>query len=296
MKGGLGNQIFCYAAARRLALVNNAELVIDDVTGFIRDLKFKRVYALEHFNIPARMATPAERLEPFERYRRGIAKYIARQRPFQIRRYIEQEMTEFDARLLELRFSGTVYIDGLWQSEGYFKDYESVIRRDLLITPPQDASNLAMKQRIASINAICIHVRWFHKVIGGAARAEHNLAGRYYARAVEKIVGMVASPHFIVFSDDPGAAIEMLALPASMSTGVFCNQGRQDQYADLWLMTHCRHFIIANSTFSWWGAWLAGSRQKIVIAPHINVTGIGAWGFDGLIPDSWIQIPAGQRF
>ena len=75
IKGGIGNQLFCYAAARRLALVNNAELVIDDITGFVRDRHYNRKYALDHFHIPCRKATPAERLEPFERYRRGVMKW-----------------------------------------------------------------------------------------------------------------------------------------------------------------------------------------------------------------------------
>ena len=74
IKGGLGNQLFCYAAARRLALVNNAELVIDDVTGFVRDHQYCRQYMLDRFQIPVRKATPSERLEPFERYRRGVHK------------------------------------------------------------------------------------------------------------------------------------------------------------------------------------------------------------------------------
>ena len=72
IKGGLGNQLFCYAAARRLALANNVELVIDDVTGFARDRQYGRQYALDHLHIPVRKATPAERLELFQRYRRGL--------------------------------------------------------------------------------------------------------------------------------------------------------------------------------------------------------------------------------
>jgi len=115
IKGGLGNQLFCYAAARRLALVSNAELVIDDVTGFIRDRQYRRKYALDTFPISARRATPRERKDPIGRYRRGIAKFIAKQHPFHERNYIEQEGTDFDQRLLEFRPKGTVYIDGLWQ-------------------------------------------------------------------------------------------------------------------------------------------------------------------------------------
>ena len=91
IKGGLGNQLFCYAAARRLALVNGADLMLDDVTGFARDYQYRRRYALDHFNIMARKATPAERLEPFERLRRGVARAISRRLPFERRMYLEQE-------------------------------------------------------------------------------------------------------------------------------------------------------------------------------------------------------------
>ena len=103
IKGGLGNQLFCYAVARRLALVNNAELIIDDVTGFIRDKKFCRQYMLDHFNIPCRKATSYERLEPFERYRRGILKLMSRRKKFCERKYIEQERLGFDTRMLSLK-------------------------------------------------------------------------------------------------------------------------------------------------------------------------------------------------
>ena len=88
VKGGLGNQLFCYAAARRLALVNDAELVVDDVTGFCRDKIYGCKYALDKFNIKARKATPAERMEPFERGRRAMAKYFSKARPFNKRRYV----------------------------------------------------------------------------------------------------------------------------------------------------------------------------------------------------------------
>lgn len=89
IKGGLGNQLFCYAAARRLALVNNADLVIDNKTGFTRDYLYGRRYMLDRFNILARKATPSERMEPFERYRRGLAKWVSRRQNFEERSYVE---------------------------------------------------------------------------------------------------------------------------------------------------------------------------------------------------------------
>lgn len=287
IKGGLGNQLFCYAAARRLAIVNEAELVIDDVTGFIRDHKYRRKYALDRFHITARRATKRERLEPFGRYRRALRRLVARRRPFLMRKYVEQDGIDFDPRLLDLRVHGTVYLEGLWQSEGYFKDVVDMIRADLAVIPPGDPCNREMAQRIVGCNAVAVHVRWFERP--EASNPEHNLGSSYYARAVKEILDRVTEPYFFIFSEDPGAAWRMLDLPEDRATCVSHNRGDGNAYADLWLMTQCRHFVIANSTFSWWGAWLANSSGKVVICPEQeSLAGMQGWGFSGLIPDTWI--------
>lgn len=288
IKGGLGNQLFCYAAARRLALANQAELVIDDVTGFARDRKYHRRYALDRFRISARKATAWERMEPFERYRRGLAKFLAKRRPFHRRQYVESEGVDFDPRLLSLHVKGTVYLDGYWQSEGYFQDVESVIRKDLEIVPPEDPSNREMARRIAACNAVAVHIRWFDYPGGG--NAAHNASRDYYRRAMDEMGRCVGDPHFFVFSDDPEAAIRALDLPEDEATCVSHNKGDDNAYADLWLMSQCKHFVTANSTFSWWGAWLSPHARKVVVAPGIVQSGISSWGFDGLIPKEWIQV------
>jgi len=288
IKGGLGNQLFCYAAARRLALVNQAELVIDDMTGFARDRRYRRRYMLDRFRITARKATPRERMEPFERYRRGLAKLLARRQPFHRRRYLEQEGIEFDERLLSYRVRGTVYLDGYWQSEGYFKDVEPTIRQDLQIIPPPDDHNREMAQRIARCNAVAVHVRWFDPP--HSATGTHNASVDYYRRALDLIRSRTDNPHFFLFSDDPTSARSLLGLPQDRSTCVDHNRGDENACADLWLMSRCRHFIIANSTFSWWGAWLAGQRDKTVIAPMLRLSGMTAWGYGALTPKAWIEL------
>jgi hypothetical protein len=96
--------------------------------------------------------------------------------------------------------------------------------------------------------------------------------------------------HYFVFSDQPAAARAFIPLPDDRITLVSHNQGQENAYADLWLMTQCKHFIIANSTFSWWGAWLTESPGKMVITPGFKIIGDGrvtSWGFEGLIPSSW---------
>ena len=287
MKGGLGNQLFCYAAARRLALANNAELVIDAVTGFVRDFQYRRKYALDRFSITARKATPLERLEPFERYRRGLKKWLYSRKEFSRRRYLEQEGMDFDERLFNLRIRGTIHLEGYWQSEKYFKDVEKTIRNDLCIIIPEDAANLGMAGIIRERNSIALHMRCF-AVQGN--NAIQNIPIAYYHRAIAFMESNLEAPYYFVFSDDPGAARAQLFLPEGRGTFVSNNRGNGNAYADLWLMGLCKHFIIANSTFSWWGAWLAENEKKIVIAPGIKIAGMPAWGFDGLLPDGWILL------
>jgi Glycosyl transferase family 11. len=289
IKGGLGNQLFCYSAARRLALANNAELVIDDVTGFLRDREYRRQYILSQFSIPVRKATPAERLEPFERYRRGLMKYMSRGKPFAERRYLEQEGLDFDERLLAVKVRGTLYLDGLWQSEGYFKDVEQTIREDLKIIPPTDGLNQRLAEEIRSSNAVALHVRWFD---APGRTATHNLSADYYRRSIALMESKTELPRYFLFSDDPEAALATVGLPGGRVTCISHNRRDKYAYADLWLMTLCRHFITANSTFSWWGAWLGGGKEKIVVCPIMIIANgtITAWNFTGQIPSSWLQI------
>jgi len=290
LKGGLGNQLFCYCAARSLSLKNNAELVIDDVSGFQRDTKYRRRYTLMHFSIPARMATPADRLEPFERYRRGLAKWRSRRLPFEQRAYLEQEFRDFDPRLLALRLEGDLYLDGLWQSEIYFTDIEEVIRQDLTIKPPTDRANQNMAARIAECaNAVALHVRWFEAPV--ATESSRNVSGGYYQRVIAYVQAHVEQPHFFLFSDDPAAAALRILLPEGCYTVVSHNMSDELAYADLWLMSQCRHFITANSTFSWWGAWLGEKVGSLVIAPDPDSLDPGnSWCAKGLLPSRWTKL------
>jgi len=290
LKGGLGNQLFEYAAARRLALQNAAELAIDDVTGFIRDSLYRRQYALGSFNITARKATAAERLEPFERYRRGLLKWLSRRRPFAMRHYLEQEGFDFDPRLLTLKVEDTLYLDGYWQSEQYFKDIEDTIVQDLAIKPPDDDLNRQMAEEIGKRNSVALHLRWFD--VPGSQQMDGNAPSAYYRNALAELESQIADPHYFLFSDQPEAAKLKLALPDRKVTLVKHNQGDANAYADLWLMTQCRHFIMANSTFSWWASWLGRRQGKIVICPQVKIPSGGAtpWNYFGQIPSSWLQV------
>ena len=290
ISGGLGNQLFIYATARRLALISNCELALDDISGFANDILYKRRFQLDHFNINCRKANAVERLEPFSRIRRYCMRKFNKLKPFAQCTYLQQEGVDFDQRLLHVKPQGTTYLEGCWQSEGYFKDVEDIIRQDLKIIPPNDSVNLSMASQISGCIAVAVHVRFFDdfQTLGG-----NNAPSGYYGSAVDLMERTVSSAHYFIFSDKPEFARAQIPLPEDRITLVVHNRGDENAYADLWLMTLCQHFIIANSTFSWWGAWLAENPTKQVIAPGFEVkstTRLTAWGFKGLLPNEWIKL------
>lgn len=287
LKGGLGNQLFTYAAAKRLAIYNNAELVIDVSSGFIRDYKYKRNFMLMPFNIDARLVS-YKKLMPFIRLRRKILIELEELGLLKRKLYINQKGNDFNPSILRLQFRKRIYFEGYWQSEKYFMDVKDVIYKEFEIIPPLDKTNQEIAGLIKRKNSVCIHVRWFDNP--NNTNAGNNLNLEYYTKAISMIKKKIVFPHFFIFSDYPEQTKQLIKLSESESTYINNNNGDENAYADFWLMTLCDHFIIANSTFSWWGAWLSKNSSKIVIAPSQKKNDEGAWGFPCLIPEKWIMI------
>lgn len=284
VRGGLGNQLFIYAMARRLALKNDVALSLDIVSGFKND-GYRRKYLLHNFNIKADIATPYDSFEAgFGLLRRRVWIKAEQFRKLNNRFYIIEEKRSFEPRILTLEIRKIVYIDGLWQCEHYFKDIEHVIRQDFeLICQPRDTGILKMADKIQNVNAISLHWRSYCDVppVDGSPA----LSVDYYSKAVDLIAQHIDNPHFFCFSDD----IDWLRINLKIKfplTFVNHNPAHEDDNTinDLWLMSQCKHHIIANSTFSWWGAWLNKSPNKIIIAPRC------AWQNPDYIPNSWITL------
>ncbi len=292
LKGGLGNQLFCYATARRLAWANDAELVLDAVTGFKYDHLYRRTYALGAFRVPVRLATPGEQMEPFGRIRRLIARKFSESKPLAQRRYIQQVGVDFDPGIVSLRLQeGTTYFDAFGQSERYFADIRAQLAQDLVMMDPTDQDNLAMAAQIESTESVALHVRWFD---AGDAVHSSNISQAYYAQALSLLLARIPKAHFFLFSDRPEKAVMLLAplMGNRPFTLVEHNVKGGNAQADFWLMRQCRHFIIGNSTFAWWAAWLGEQHHSgaQVFAPSRNVDpehSVTAWGFSGLLPERW---------
>ena len=295
IKGGLGNQLFCYATARRLALHNNAELVLDIISGFKFDSIYKRIYSLNSFQIPARYATPEERFEPFGRIRRLVHRKLSEIRQFANRRYIRQTGVIFDPKILSLQLKeGLTYFEPFGQSEDYFFDIKDILKQELVLKTMNNKKNIDIAQLIDRKNSVCIHVRWFDD---GVVENSSNTTLGYYTRAIKILLTKIHNPHFFIFSDKPKRA-ELFLMPVINKlnfTVVSHNVNELEGISDFWLIQRCSSFIIGNSTFAWWAAWLGEQEGKksYVFAPKENLNpsySVTAWGFPKLLPERWFLL------
>lgn len=265
--GGLGNQMFQYALGRRLALHHGTELLLDLSFFDMKDgTHTPRPFELDVFRVKYRPAKAVE-LRPFLRARESrFLRVRDRLLPFPARHPLfAQPGFGFYPRALEV--PANVYMDGYWQSEKYFKDAEATVRSDLSFSAAPIGANAAVARRIQDTNAVSVHVRRGDYATDPTTNAHHGVCdGAYYEAAMQRIRHAHPEAAFFIFSDDPAWAKENLRSDAPM-TVVDHNHGSAS-YEDMRLMSLCKHHIIANSSFSWWGAWLNPDPDKTVIAPR----------------------------
>jgi len=282
LKGGTGNQLFQYALGRYLATLNHTNVKLDinglsqaNITGDIY-----RPFALDAFAIQKELATPDE--IKASKYPYGI--FSKAWRWFIFHAFTDKN-TLFRSSVLT--WKGTIYLDGYWQSPRYFEPIRDILLTELQLVNPLSASAEHYRTRIQHCTAVSLHVRRGDYIKNPRVQKEFGPCSiSYYKAAMAKIEKTVTKPTYFVFSDDITWTKENLPLP---ETTVFVQGSDLRDVEELMLMGACQHNIIANSSFSWWGAWLNPKYDKIVIAPT-------PW-FDvqlydrNLIPDSWIQLP-----
>lgn len=287
LKGGLGNQMFQYATGRRLACMHDVCLKLD-LSWFASDIcgVTPRSFALAPFSIIAESATEQEISRLYEPHVGRLRSLINNLRRDYRRTHIRAHDSRFDPSILGL--PDDVLLDGHWQSEKYFHDIAHLIRGEFKLRMEPVGQNREVISEINGYNAISLHIRRGDYVTDVKTAAWHGVCSyEYYKNAVEVIVSKVENPHFFVFSDDPEWVQERFKLSYPMT--IVDNNGADFAYEDLRLMSLCRHQIIANSSFSWWGAWLNPRPDKIVIAPSrwFNDETIDT---SDLIPASWLRI------
>lgn len=284
--GGLGNQMFQYAAARRLAEKHSTILKLY-VAGF-EEYKLHR-YGLHCFQISEHLATKTE--VEFIRGNQNILnrlkrKVISKLGVENCNKWIIEKQFQFNPKILDAQ--NNVFLEGYWQSEKYFIDIADILRRDFVVKYQQDAQSQKVGNIIKSTESVSLHVRRTDYVQDALTKKIFGTCDRdYYNRCIHYIDNHTSNPHLFIFSDDSQWAKDNIRFDFPV-TFVDCNDASRN-YEDLRLMSMCKHNIIANSSFSWWGGWLNTNIDKLVIAPK-------KWFNDDtkntkdLIPEKWIRL------
>ena len=285
--GGLGNQMFQYAAGFALAR-RTGQMHCLDISDF-EDYHLHQGFELEQvFAITSKLADKKQ-VRALLGWRAGkLAKRVL-SRPIlkglRGRSFLVEPHFNYWAGMPGPE--GHQYLSGYWQSERYFLDAQEHIRAEFAFKKPLEGVNTKLASAMANTTSVSVHVRRGDYLSNPKNHSLMHVAEpSYYQAAISRIVSRVKDPEFYVFSDDMAWAKENITLDYPCT--YISHNSQADSYIDMQLMSKCQHHIIANSTFSWWGAWLNPSRKKIVIAPKL-------WFRNGmpdqdLIPSHWTRL------
>jgi hypothetical protein len=262
LQGGLGNQMFQYACGRALALRTGAELRLD--LHFLLDRRPRpgfvyRNYELNAFRIVQSFASTRDIARAGYGLAERIKARLGRRPARWTRRRFEHLCEPVDRELLTLK--PPVYLDGNWQSPAYFHDAQATIRDEFTLWHPPTGEAEELRQRIWACPSVCLHVRR-GDFVGSQVTGTCSLG--YYDAAIQFIQAGVSDPSFFVFSDDIPWCRQHLQVPTG-TVFVDPTAAAGNTHWEQHLMQNCCHFILPNSTFSWWAAYLSDSAKKIVV-------------------------------
>lgn len=292
LKGGLGNQMFQYAIGRILSIKNHTDLLFNieiykdkSERIFKKNFAVDRNHDLEVFNIQGRVATKKEIPFIYRMYFKGKFMVLLDAIRRRVLRHNAQEIyfKKFNPEMLLL--GSNVYIDGFFQSYKYFTGYEDIIRKDFVLKKEIPEYIKYLQKEISEKEALCVFVR--RKDFVG--NKYHEVVDKeYYSRGLSILSKNNKIEKIYIFSDDLNWCKENLKFDIdTMFVG--------DEYAGekweyhMFLMSNCKYFIIPNSTFAWWPAWLCDRYDKKVIAPSKWVRD-GSVNINDVIPNDWIKI------
>ncbi len=259
--------MFQFAAARALALTQKSLLKLD-VSELLQGSHHQGFQLPDIFGGKFEMATATDVAAVLGRWKSSpLLKYFLSKpmgQAFRSSTYISEPHFQYWPGLRQTNTSA--YMSGYWQSERYFLDCAQAIRDDFSFKPYMTSQNAALADQIRQSNAVSLHVRRGDYVTSPITAAHHGVCSvAYYQNAIQHIVDKVGQVVLYIFSDDTEWVRDNLKVNAPC---VYVDQNRGPaSYVDMQLMSLCKHHIIANSSFSWWGAWLNPSAEKIVVAP-----------------------------
>lgn len=291
LQGGMGNQMFQYALGRKLSLKLGVPLKLDLKVLLDRTPQENfvfRDYDLDIFKLKVDFATDDETAKfnvPTRKRHQLLYKFRQLFNPYL---FVTEKGSTLNPGVLELN-AKNIYLNGFWQTEKYFADIANVIKQDFEFKHLLSGSTLDLANKIESVNSVCVNVRRADFVNNPIASKHHGAIGTdWYAEAIKIIKTKVSNPEIFVFSDEVEWCEQNLKFDLPTTYVTHEHKGPKfNFYLDL--MTRCKHFVIPNSTFGWWAAWLANYPEKTVIAPNRWFLAENVDSSD-IIPKNWIRL------
>ncbi len=297
INGGLGNQLFQYATARAISLKLNRKLLLD--INWYHNIRKQenhlepnattlRDFSLNYFNIKSRVITKfhlnwINRLE----IRSKNSKFFKFLLNGPLNNLSYTKMNHNNFSLESIQNHPHVYLTGYWQNNAIFEEYKNLLYNDLILKHPLSVTNQDHLKSINATNSVAIHVRRGDYISNPKSHKVHaSCSNNYYYDSIDYIKNKLTNLHYFIFSDD----MTWVKNNLDFSTNTTFINNNEPEYEHLFLMSQCKHQITANSTFSWWAAWLNTNNAKIIITPkhwyidkHLNETVIR-------IPNEWIKV------
>lgn len=281
VSGGLGNQMFQYAFGQSLQKRKNIEVKYKlNFDGLVN-----RKFELDNFNISGKLIGDEE-FGSFWRDKEGvITKTRNRFSRYYKKSIVREQHYHYDSNLFSV--PSNCMIEGHFQSEKYFIDIASDIRTEFSFKTPLGGENAIQAESIKKTNSVSLHIRRgdYLKI---PLFPVYGL--EYYQKAINWILQVVTEPVFYIFSNDHDWCRKNI--PIDNPTYFVSHNTEENPYFDLYLMSLCKHNIIANSSFSWWAAWLNTNTNKRIIAPYpwVNKTSRLFNNIEDVIPARWTTI------
>lgn len=283
LTGGLGNKMFQYALYKSI-VTSGKEALIDDFS-FLPSWDFEIIKLQQIFPNASYEIAPRKLIEQYEGRSLFLNKIRRRLNFLFKKKIIVDKSLKFNPLISKLQ--GDFFLSGLWQSEKYFLDYREIIKDSFQFKKFRDEKNISLSEELSQVSSVAIHIR------KGADYERKNVIGtcdkNYYKRAIKLIQKRVKEPNFYIFTDNEKwvceniTEIDYTLVNWNPTSGI-------ENYLDMQLMSCCKHNIIANSSYSWWGAWLNSNPDKIILCPEKWYNKHSYLNTSDLIPETWIKL------
>ncbi|TYB31176.1 MAG: alpha-1,2-fucosyltransferase [Candidatus Mcinerneyibacterium aminivorans] len=282
LKGGLGNQMFQYATGKAVSILNNTELKLDK-KWYSRNKKQDtyRKYSLNIFNLNPEFATQYDIVRIKTKdifYNLGSFLFLKKGKRF----YLKERKDTFEKTILNRK---EAYLDGYWQSYKYFSGIKDSLHKDFKMNIKLTDENRDLKNEIENSESVAVHVRRGDYISNEHIRKIFNVCDlNYYRKAMSYVSNNKLDPIFYIFSND----IKWTKKKFNNEYNLKFVEGN-DAKVDFYLMKKCKNNIIANSSFSWWPAYLNRNKKKIVVAPKTWFKSENR-SSENRVPENWIRL------